>query len=56
MDAVGFRLQLGHDLDEQLPLREVALLDRGEQVAAVAFAVMADQDRARVGQVRCPAG
>ena len=51
MDAVGFRLQLGHDLDEQLPLREVALLDCGEQVAAVAFAVMADQDlRLRVGQ------
>src|SRR2546427_8058254 len=31
MHAIGFRLQLRHDLDEQLPLREIALLDRGEQ-------------------------
>ncbi|KAG1395850.1 hypothetical protein G6F59_013919 [Rhizopus arrhizus] len=49
--AVGFRIQFRHDRDEQLPLREVALVDGGEQVAAVAFAVMPDQDlRLCVGQ------
>ena len=34
---------LGHDLDVELPLREVALLDRLEEVALVRLAVLADE-------------
>ena len=46
------RVLLRHDLDEQRPAREVALLDALEQVALVALAVLGD-DRLglRVGQV-----
>ena len=46
--ACGF----GHHLNEELPAREVAGLDRVEQVAAVAFAILGDEGLGlRVGEV-----
>jgi hypothetical protein len=42
---VGFRLSLGHHLDGERPAREVAGLDRIEQVPAVAFAIPGDKSR-----------
>ncbi|GAN73355.1 hypothetical protein Apmu_0067_21 [Acidiphilium multivorum AIU301] len=45
---MNLRLRLGHDLDHQRPAREVSGLDRGKQVAAVAFPVARD-DRLRLG-------
>ena len=45
-------LLLGHDLDEHLPAREVAALDRLIQVALMAFAVLGDDGfRLRIRQV-----
>jgi hypothetical protein len=41
--AAPSRRRLGHDLHVHRPLREVAALDGFEQVALVAFAVLADQ-------------
>jgi len=40
---VGFRLSLGHHLNEKRPAREVARLDRIEQVAPMAFAILGDK-------------
>jgi len=49
---VGLRLSLGHHLDEKRPAREVACLDRVEQVPAVAFAIPGDKSSSLgVGEV-----
>src|SRR5712671_3169809 len=46
-------LSLGHHLNEKLPARKIARLDRVQQVAAVAFAILGDEGLSlRVGEVR----
>jgi hypothetical protein len=43
VEAVVVRLCLGHHLDAELPLREVAVLDRVVEVALVRLAVVTDE-------------
>ena len=43
MELVGRGVRLGHDLDAELPPREVPVLDGLVQVALVALPVLADE-------------
>jgi tetratricopeptide (TPR) repeat protein len=52
---VRLRLRLRHHLDEERPAREIVAIDRGQQIAAIAFAVLGnDSCSLGVGQVLDP--
>jgi hypothetical protein len=52
---VGLRLRLGHHLDEERPAWEIGVIDRGQQVAAMAFAIFGnDSCSLGVGEVLDP--